>query len=76
MEIQVVLRKTKNYNLVKTSNNNYFVECGTDKAPIIKSKFEALLNSNDEFIEFMCEKLINNYKHKDMLKKLGFEFAE
>ena len=75
MEIQVVLRKTKNYNLVKTSNN-YFVECGTDKAPIIKSKFDTLLNSNDEFIEFMCEKLINNYKHKDMLKKLGFEFTE
>ena len=75
MELQVVVRKTKNFNLVK-SNQKFFVECGTDKAPIIKSKFDALLNSNDEFIEFMCEKLINNYKHKDMLKKLGFMFAD
>jgi len=74
MNLEVVIRKTENYLLVK-SNDKYFVECGKDKAPIIKSKFEALVNSNDEFIEFMCEKLINNYKHKDTLKKFGFKFA-
>ncbi len=76
MSGKIIVRTFGNCEM-SISENFHIVKYREDFAKIEANKFNLLWFETDEhFVEKTIKMLVNNYKNREFLKKLGFTFIE